>query len=43
MAVKPAGAYAPKEMEERILGEWKREKLAEKTLTEKRGKVFSFL
>ena len=43
MTVKPAGSYEPKRMEERILEKWGGGGLAERTLTEKRGKRFSFL
>jgi len=43
MAVKPAGEYKPKELEEEILKQWRESNLAQRSLTEKRGKVFSFL
>ena len=43
MAVKPAGEYRPKELEERILDYWKKEGVPEKTLKARRGKRFSFL
>jgi len=41
--MKTAGGYDPRELEERILAKWKGEGLCERTLTEKRGKLFSFL
>ena len=44
MVVKKAGEYKPKEMEERILAEWKKEGLAGKTLEPREGSPqFSFL
>lgn len=41
--MKTVGEYKPKELEDKILGFWKKEKIPEETLKPRKGKLFSFL